>query len=128
MQEAYHPPCSKSLGVSTLARGYLSWPGMYPHWLEGTYLGWGVPHLGQWGAPTLAREYPTLAGVPTLTRGTHLGQEGTYLGWGGGYLPWPRWVPPVGVNRQTPVKTVPSPILRMRVVKIQVPFFPLIFF
>ena len=56
---------------------------------------------------------------------------GTYLGYrgGGGHLPWPggthlgwevpivaRMVYPRGVNRQTPAKTVPSPIIRMRVV------------
>ena len=35
-------------------------------------------------------------GVPTLARG---------------YLPWPGY--PAGVDTQTPVKTVPSPILRM---------------
>ena len=77
------------------------------------------PGLGGGGGTTLAgitypsQGIPTLAvGVPTLA---------------GGYLPWPgvptlaggRGVPtlagvPLGVDRQMPVKTVPSPILRMK--------------
>ena len=58
-------------------------------------------------------------GIPTLAGGggTYLGWGGTYLGQGG-YLPWlgGGGVPtlaevgthPPGVDRQTPVKTVPS--------------------
>ena len=59
-----------------------------------------------WGVPTLARgDYlPWLGGgLPTLA--------------GGGYPPWPGWGTLRGVNRQMPVKTVSSPILRMQVVK-----------
>ena len=72
----------------------------------GTYLGWGwvpilagVPtlakggtYLGQgylpWprGIPTLAGGYLPWPGVPTLTRGTHLGQEIPTLAKGGTYL------------------------------------------
>ena len=45
-------------------------------------------------------------GIPTLATG--------YLPWPGrGYLPWPGYPPPPGVDRQTPVKVVPPPILRM---------------
>ena len=61
----------------------------------GTYPGRGVPILAG-GVPT-----------PSLDRG---------------YLPiwtWPGY--PLGVNRQTPVKTVPSPILRMRAVARNIP-------
>ena len=39
-------------------------------------------------------------GVPILARG--------YLTWLGVYPPWPGKPPPPGVNRLTPVKTVPS--------------------
>ena len=103
--------------------GYLSWPGQvltldggtYPSqgvpypgwgylpylpWLGGTYSDWGVPTLARrgtypgLGVPTLARGVPTLAGVPSC-----LDLAGV--------------PPPPGVNRQTPVKTVPSPTLRM---------------
>ena len=86
----------------------------------GTYLGGGgyLPWLGVNGVPTLAWGYlPWLGRVPTLARGylpwlevpTLAGgylpwQGGTYLGMGG-YVPWP------GGNR---LKTLPSPILRMR--------------
>ena len=88
-----------------MARGYLPW-------LGGTYLGQGVPTLARgylpWlGVPTLAGGVPTLAGrdtpqlgVPTLAGGTYLGQGIPTLA-GMGYPP--------GVNRHTPVKTVPSP-------------------
>ena len=77
--------------------GYLPWPGGVPT-LSGGYIAWQA-------VPTLARQVPTLAGeVPTLAGGTYLCwglylpcPGGTYLG---GYPP--------GVDRQTPVKTVPS--------------------
>ena len=81
-----------------MARGYLSSLGGVPT-LVGGYLPWmGGTNLGQ--------------GVPTLAGGTYLGQgvpilAGGYLPWPKGYLPCPRWYPS-GVNRQTPVKTVPS--------------------
>ena len=97
-QEAYRPPCSKSLAGG---RGYLPWPGGtylgrgdLP-WPGGTYLGqgdlpWpGGTYLGRgclsWlGLPTLAgRGVPTMAGLPP---------------------------PP------PPHKLLPSPILRMRAV------------
>ena len=76
-----------------------------------------VPTLDR-GLPTLARGYLPWLGVPTL--------DGGYLPWGilplcvptGGYLPWGTWgldlagvPPPLRVNR---LKTLPSPILRMR--------------
>ena len=89
-------------GVSTLAGGYLPWSGGYPPWLGGIYHVWGT-YLG-WG-------------VPTLAGGAYLGQEGTYLGQGvvptlarGGGVPTLARMgypppPPMGVNRQTPVKT-----------------------
>ena len=80
MQEAYRPPCSKSFG-----RG-------------GSYLGQGVP--------TTDRGIPILAGVTYLGWGYLLWPRG-YLPWPRGYPPWPGYTP--GVNRQTPVKTVPSP-------------------
>ena len=67
--------------------------------------------------PTLTRGVPTLAGrIPTLSGGTYpIWVEGTYPGWVGGTFPGWGTLPP-GVDRQTPVKTVPSPILRMRAV------------
>ena len=124
-QEAYCPPCSKSLvggtylgqggthlcwGVPNLSRGYLPWPG-------GTYFGWGVPTLAR--VPFLTRGYlpwpeGTYLGqrVPTLARGVPTLAGGTCLSWRGGYLPRPGYFP--GVDRQPPVETVPSPILRMR--------------
>ena len=83
-QEAYHPPCSKSWWVPTLAGGgYLPWLGVltlargYPPW---------------WGVPTMARGVPTLAeeGVPTLARGYLPWPGGTYLTHGGTYLGWDR--------------------------------------
>ena len=91
-------------------------------WLEGggSYSGWGV------GVPTLARgegylpclggrgSYPGW-GVPTL------GRARGYLSWpggGGGTYPGQGKGHPPGVERQTPMKTVPSPILRMWTVKI----------
>ena len=74
-----------------MAGGYLPWP--------------GVPTLakrlstlaGGGGYAILARGTPPWQGVPTLARGVHMGY-------------------PPGVNRQMAVKTVPSPILRMRAV------------
>ena len=51
-QEAYRPPCSKSLwgggGVPTLAGVYLPWPGGYLPWVGGTLAGGGgyPPWLG----------------------------------------------------------------------------------
>ena len=93
----------------------------------GTYLGQGGTYFGFWG------NLPQL-GCTYLGQGiTYLGQGGTYLGrgylsWGtthpdlaGGYLPWPGGTylgvpscldlagvpPPTGVDRQTPVKTIP---------------------
>ena len=64
--------------------------------------------------------------VPTLTGGYQPWLGGTYPGWGypiSGHGAIPSWVPhlvlvryPPGVNRQMPVKTVPSPILQMRAV------------
>ena len=47
--------------------------------------------------------YPGQVGVPTVAGGTYPGRGTT-----------------PGVDRQTPVKTVPFPILRMRVVKVHV--------
>ena len=97
------------LGVPTLAReGYLPWPG-------GTYPGWE-------GVPALVRGYLPWPRVPTLVRGC-LPMLG-YLLWPRGYLPWLvgtylARVPPLGVDREMPVKTVPSPIVRMRAVKHQ---------
>ena len=115
-QEAHRPSCSKSLvgGVPILAWGtHLCWG--YVPWPRGTYLGQGGTYLGQ-GAPTLAGGYlPWLGGtylawgVPTLVGDSYLGQGTTYHGLG----------TPLGVDRQTPVKTVPSPILRMWVVNIR---------
>ena len=88
-QEAYHPPCSKcSLCWSVLAEG-----GTYPEW-EG-YLPWPGGTY-----PTRGGTYPG-QGAPTMGRG---------------YLPWPGYPP--GVDRQRPVKTVSSHILRMRAVMI----------
>ena len=116
----------------------LSWPGQGVPTLNGggTYLGvpphpdltWGTP------CPDLARGYlprgtphPDLAGgVPTLGRGYLPWGTTSWPGWG--YLPWtegvatlgyppfwpgrgrylPRWVLPLGVDRQTPEKTIPS--------------------
>ena len=75
-------------GVPTLAGG----GGTYPGWKEG-YLPWPGK------------------GVPTLARG-----GGTYPGWG--ELATLAGVPSAGVDRQMPLKTVPSPIFRMRAVNI----------
>ena len=78
--------------------GYLPWLGVptlgYPHpdLAGGTYLG-VPPTLLTWlGVPTLGYPYPPdlAGGLPTFARG---------------YLPWGT---PPGVNRQTPVKIVPS--------------------
>ena len=105
-------------GVPTLDRG------------RGTYLGWGrgyLPWMGE-GVPTL--DVPTLSWMEIPTLGCPFplslcpdlaGGRGTYLGRGEGYLPWTRGtylgqggVPtlghplPLGVDRQTPVKTLPS--------------------
>ena len=107
-------------GVPTLARGIPT-------------LAMLVPTLA--GVPTLTGGIHTLAGGAYLGQGgtdlgwggTYLGQGGTYLGWGGlptlvlgGYLPWLGGTylgqNDLGVNRQMPVKTVPSAILRMRTV------------
>ena len=88
MQEAYRPPCSKSLAVGGGGGG------CYLPWLGGTYLGQGVSTLGRAGT-YLGRGVPILArGVPTLAggRGYLPWLGGTYLE--GGYLPRPRWVPP----------------------------------
>ena len=50
MQEVYRPPCSKFLGVPTLAGGDLPWPGGGTYLGRGTYLGFD----GGGGVPTLA--------------------------------------------------------------------------
>ena len=55
-------------------------------------------------------------GVPILAGGYLLWQGYLpWLGWWWGYLPWLGYLSP-GVDRQSPVKTIPSPILRMRAV------------
>ena len=77
----------------------------YLPWLGGTHLCWGGTYLGQGVAISAGGYLPwqgvaiSAGGVPTLARSTHLGQ--------GGYPPWPG--SPLGVNRQKPVKTLPSP-------------------
>ena len=130
MQEAYRPPCIKYsicctiLGVGgtvSLARVPLARPG------QGTSLsrlgwgaplsgpGWGTPHVqtwqgiprkgprtSDWGTPW-GRDLKPVTGVPAQKG--H-GTSGSIMGW--------RWVtppprpPPPGVDRQTPVKIVPS--------------------
>ena len=104
------------LGIPTLARGRgtnPSWGGVptllrVPTLAGGTYPGQG----GRDTYPGWGRRYLSWLGegVPTLARG-----EG-YLSWKGGGVNYPGWeegvptlvgVPP-GVDRQTPVKTVPS--------------------
>ena len=90
-----------------------------------------VPWVGE-GVPTLAGGTYLEWGVPTLERGGYLlWKVGTYPGWKGylpymgGFLSWMRGVLThgklegrlsPGVNRGTPVKTVPSPMFRMRAV------------
>ena len=103
-------------GVPTLARwrgylpwlgeGYLPWPGGGVPTLAGgrsTYLDWGRGYLPWLGVPTLARG-----------RGTYIGRG--YLPWpGGGNLPWPGSPPRCGQTNK--LKLIPSPILRIRAVK-----------
>ena len=61
----------------------------------------------------IRRAVQQVMGGTYLGRGsTYLGQGGTYLGWGVPTLAWMGYSPP-GVNR---LKTLPSPILRMRAV------------
>ena len=97
-QEAYRPPCSKTLAGGTylgwggclpLGTPILTWPGEgYPPWLGGTYL--GVPPVLTWpGVPTLV-EGDTYLGVPPARVSTPpsgpgqgrypLGRVGTSLG------------------------------------------------
>ena len=113
-QEAYRPRhnLSKHIlsreggGGTYLGRGYLPWGSPHPD------IGRGVPTLDlPWGTShsDLAEEVPTLDGG----RGTYLGVP-PILTWLRRYLPWMGGgVPtlgyhPSGVDRQTPVKTVPS--------------------
>ena len=106
-QEAYRPPCSRSLGEGgsylgqgaggtylsqgggTYLRWYapiLTWLGRVPTLVGGTYL--GVPPLSWpgWGVPTLG--YP-----PDLARDTYLGVPPSWPGLRG-YLPWGTPPPP----------------------------------
>ena len=90
--------------------GVLLWgtPSPVLTWLGGTYLGWG----GRYLSPRL-----DMAGVPPSPR---LDLARGYLPWlGVGTYPLPSGsgVPYPSVNR---LKTLPSPILRMRSVKITV--------
>ena len=115
------------LGGTYLGQGYLPWGTSVLTWP-----GEGVPTLGYpppsspgWGVPTLAWRVPNLVGgvtylkVPpiwTLLGGTYLGQGVPILGYPSPIWTWPWYPPPPGVDR---LKTLPSPILRMRSVKIQ---------
>ena len=77
------PSAALSGGVPTLDRGYLPWPGCgVPTLAGGTY-------PGQGGISSLDRGVLSLWGIPHLDLASV----------------------PLGVDRQTPVKTVPSPIL-----------------
>ena len=124
-QEAYRPPCSKSLAgggggylpwgtppllCPDLAEGYLPWPGVptleycSPPWPG---RGGGVTYLGVPPSPILTWLAGTYLGVPpspilTWQGVPTLGYPSPILTWlGGGYLPW------LGV----PTLGYPSPIL-----------------
>ena len=91
--------------VSLLTVGYLPWPA------GGTYLGWEITTLDEWGLPTLDRGYlpwmrgPILpGGVPTLDR-RYLPQMGvrgvTTLD--GRYLTWTGWIGGTYTGRGIPI-------------------------
>ena len=93
--------------------GTLSWPGQYPIWLvhTPTWLGVFHPHVRDWDTPQKGPGRTSHWGTPKEgTWGQSLGYPPRkdmgpveVLWDGDGVTP-----PPPGVNRQTPVKTVPS--------------------
>ena len=129
MQEAYRPPRSKWHPPPAPEIGYL------------LSAGWGTPHLDLgWGTPSAGWDtnlpgpgmgYPSpghLQWVPPhldLGWGTPISWMGypllhLDLGWGTPLVGWMGYPPPRNVKRQTPVKTVPSLVLRTRAVKMLV--------
>ena len=112
LRERKRHTASHAASVCCADLSWLGWGGGLPTLASGvptltrdTYLGCRVP--------TLARGVPTWpGGVPTLVGGTYPGWW--YPSWGTPIWTWLEYSPP-GCE-QTPVKTVPSPILLMRVV------------
>ena len=105
-----HPDLARGR-LTTLdeGEGYLPW-GTPPHIL--TWLGDGyLPWTGEVYLPWMGEGEVTYLWIPPSWPGCWEGYDlaggGTYLGWKEGYLSWSTPSPP-GVNRQTPVKTVPS--------------------
>ena len=125
-----HPSLARGRGTYLGVAPILTWPG-------GTYLGWGgVPTLGGGGGSCtylgvlLPPSWPGQGEgyLPWGTPHPDLARGDTYLEWGRGYLPWVPPCselagggrgtylgvpptpppPPSGVDRQAPVKTVPS--------------------
>ena len=142
-QEAYRPPCSKCslcCSVSWWGGGYIrgtggyliqSWMGGTPSWTwDGVpHISWmGYPHLDlEWGTPLPGpgMGYPRpsqLDGVPPTWTWDGVppsaGWSTPFLNLGWGYPPcWLDGVPPPqNVDRQTPVKTVPSLVFRTQAV------------
>ena len=103
------PPMSPDGGTP------ISWMG-YPYWPD-----WGTPPLVGWGNPISQIGYTQFArwGTPCwLDEGTPLAGWGTpSTGWVLAPTHLLDGVPPTrNVNRQTPVKTIPSLVLRARTV------------